>query len=128
MKSVVHDVEYFLAAGEVPRNKESAELYLRLVVEEINELMVGMQKLRKDESVANYAEVADAIADSIWVLAGLGSVLDLPMGEVWNEVAISNHAKIAHDGKIHKRADGKILKPEGWRPPAIESLIAQHKK
>ena len=42
---------------------------------------------------------------------------------MWDEVARSNLAKISPDGKVHKRGDGKVLKPEGWTPPNIKDII-----
>jgi predicted HAD superfamily Cof-like phosphohydrolase len=27
------------------------------------------------------------------------------------------------DGKVIRREDGKILKPEGWQPPQIDKII-----
>jgi predicted HAD superfamily Cof-like phosphohydrolase len=42
----------------------------------------------------------------------------------WNEVARSNFAKIdAATGKVRKREDGKVLKPEGWKPPALDTYV-----
>jgi predicted HAD superfamily Cof-like phosphohydrolase len=42
----------------------------------------------------------------------------------WAEVARSNLAKIdPTTGKVIKRPDGKVLKPEGWTPPSLESFV-----
>jgi hypothetical protein len=29
----------------------------------------------------------------------------------------------AETGKVNKREDGKVLKPEGWTPPQLEQFI-----
>ena len=50
-------------------------------------------------------------------------MLNIPQQEVWDEVARSNLQKIGPDGKVHKREDGKVMKPEGWTPPDIKSLF-----
>ena len=39
-----------------------------------------------------------------------------------DEVTTSNLAKIV-DGHVIRRADGKILKPEGWTPPDIAGAL-----
>ena len=39
---------------------------------------------------------------------------------ILNAVERSNFAKIADDGKVRKREDGKVLKPVGWTPPELE--------
>jgi len=39
-------------------------------------------------------------------------------------VARSNLAKINPEtGKVIKRQDGKVLKPEGWTPPELKQFL-----
>jgi predicted HAD superfamily Cof-like phosphohydrolase len=39
-------------------------------------------------------------------------------------VALSNLRKIdLKTGKVNRRADGKVLKPEGWKPPDIARIL-----
>lgn len=71
----------------------------------------------------NIVEIADAIADSIVVLIGTALAYGIPLKQVWKEVHRSNMAKMQPDGTVKRRADGKILKPEGWTPPDIKSII-----
>jgi predicted HAD superfamily Cof-like phosphohydrolase len=38
----------------------------------------------------------------------------------------TNFAKIdAETGKVRKREDGKVLKPEGWQPPNLVPFVNQ---
>lgn len=48
---------------------------------------------------------------------------DESLDEVFNEVHKANMNKIHPDGTVHRRADGKILKPEGWKEPDVISVI-----
>jgi predicted HAD superfamily Cof-like phosphohydrolase len=42
----------------------------------------------------------------------------------WDEGAKSNLAKIdALTGKVLKRSDGKVLKPEGWKKPDFSKFV-----
>jgi predicted HAD superfamily Cof-like phosphohydrolase len=42
----------------------------------------------------------------------------------WNEVMRTNFAKIdPATGRVNKREDGKVLKPEGWKPPELDQFI-----
>jgi predicted HAD superfamily Cof-like phosphohydrolase len=42
----------------------------------------------------------------------------------WDEVAKSNLCKIdSKTGKVIRRDDGKILKPEGWNPPDLTKFV-----
>jgi len=123
------DVATFLtAAGQavnnihvIPNWKEDSQavLYKKLCDEEFAELCEAWDN-------TDVVEVADAIADLIWVLQGLALSIGIPQQEVWNEVARSNLAKIdTTTGTVLKRADGKVQKPEGWTPPDIASIVNQ---
>jgi predicted HAD superfamily Cof-like phosphohydrolase len=85
----------------------------RNIMEEISELTISIAN-------RNLPEIADAIADAIYVLHGLAVSCGIHMDGVWNEVQASNMAKVG--GAV--RADGKILKPAGWQPPDIAGVLA----
>lgn len=93
-----------------------ANLYMALIIEEYKELMVAFGN-------RDMIEIADACADLKWVIEGLEHTLGIPQQEVWDEVARSNLSKISASGKVEKREDGKVLKPEGWTPPDIKSIL-----
>jgi len=93
-----------------------SELYVDLIVEEFRELVTAYGNRDR-------VEIADACADLKWVIEGLEITLNLPQQEIWDEVARSNLAKISTNGKVLKREDGKVLKPEGWTPPNIKSIL-----
>jgi len=78
---------------------------------------------QKETDYGKQAELADACADLKWVIEGLEHTLQIPQQEVWDEVARSNLSKISSTGKVIKREDGKVLKPEGWTPPNIKAII-----
>lgn len=113
-----NDVKTFMDAcdqKETGFNKQ-AELYIDLIIEEFKELMIAFGN-------RDIVEIADACADLKWVIEGLEHTLQIPQQEVWDEVARSNLSKISQTGKVIKREDGKVLKPEGWTPPNIKAII-----
>jgi predicted HAD superfamily Cof-like phosphohydrolase len=120
-----NDVAIFMEAcgQDVRRNAASyehsvvpqVELYVNLIREEFEELLEGHEN--KD-----VVEVADACGDLIWVILGLTNSLGIPMHAVWNEVMASNMSKTV-EGKVIKRADGKILKPDTYFPPNIHRAL-----
>ena len=114
------DVKIFMeACGQDETGFGSqSELYMELITEEFQELVEAF--LAKD-----IVEIADACADLKWVIEGLEHTLNIPQQEVWDEVARSNLQKIMADGKVHKRDDGKVLKPEGWTPPNIRAIFEE---
>jgi NTP pyrophosphatase (non-canonical NTP hydrolase) len=91
---------------------ESLALGMALVREEFSELQDAWDR-------HSAIEVADAIGDLVWVLCGLSARLGYNLELVWEEIKKANYAKV---GGPH-REDGKLMKPEGWRPPDVESAL-----
>jgi predicted HAD superfamily Cof-like phosphohydrolase len=118
------DVRSFMRAGDQQvHNTPSVSddrvaqgtLYMKLVKEEFEELM----RAWGDKDLV---EVADACADLKWVIEGLEHSLGIPQQAVWDEVARSNMSKLV-DGKLIKREDGKVLKPDTFIPPNIKKVL-----
>jgi len=103
--------------GEKPELPDDAERTLRvkLLREEFREYLDG-------ESFENLVEVADALADIIYIACGTAVSYGIPLDDVFAEVHRSNMAKLV-DGKVIRRDDGKIQKPEGWTPPDIKGVL-----
>ena len=95
-------------------NEEQYKLYTNLIEEEFNEL--------KDAIAAgNLVEQLDALEDILVVTIGAIHSAGMDGEGGWKEVMKTNFAKIDKDtGKVRKREDGKVLKPEGWTPPDLE--------
>lgn len=110
---------FMLASGQTINidNEEQAQLYHRLINEEYNEFIVARNQ--KDD-----VETLDACFDMIWVIVGYMLSKGYNVEGAWDEGARSNLAKIdATTGKVIKRADGKVLKPEGWQKPDFSKYI-----
>ena len=111
------DVQIFQSACDQQPNEENATLYHKLINEEFNEFLKAYQD--KDE-----VEQLDACMDLIWVTLGYCHMRGYDVRGAWNEVTTSNLWKIdAKTGKVIRREDGKILKPEGWTPPDLTKFI-----
>jgi predicted HAD superfamily Cof-like phosphohydrolase len=124
MSNMYRDVKDFhIAFGQrvshKPELPDEDERHLRktLLQEEFNEYV---QAERDDDIV----EIADALADIIYIACGTAVSYGIPLDKVFNEVHRSNMAKLV-DGKPIYRDDGKVLKPEGWTPPDIERILEQ---
>lgn len=118
MSKVFTDVAVFLkAAGQdVPsfpqqNVSDQAELYKKLIKEEVEEFWEA-------EAVSDDVEQIDACFDMMWVIVGYMKSRGWDCEGIWDEGAKSNLSKIDRvSGKVIRREDGKILKPEGWKPP-----------
>ena len=98
-------------------NSEQYKLYLNLIREEYNELMVALDQ-------EDLVEQLDALEDLIVVIVGAMNSAGFNGEGAWNEVMRTNFAKIDPEtGKVRKREDGKVLKPEGWTAPDIEKIL-----
>ena len=92
-------------------NEKQYQLYCNLIKEEFDELCAS----------ANIVDDLDALIDILVVTIGAIHSLGANGEAAWNEVMRTNFAKIDPDtGKVRKREDGKVLKPEGWTPPDLE--------
>ncbi len=124
MSSPFLDVAFFLkACGQDYPNKpdpnisDLASLYLRLIEEEWDEFWEA-------EAASNDAEQLDACFDMIWVIIGYMYARGWNPILAWEEGAKSNLSKVdAKTGKVIRREDGKILKPEGWQPPDFTKFV-----
>ena len=117
------DVEDFMESGQQDfpdlqgMTSKQAKLYMDLITEEYNGTW---RAFNVDKDVV---EVADGLADMVWVIMGMASTLDIPFDKVWNEVKASNMSKFVN-GKVVKNSDGKIMKPEGYFRPNIGDILA----
>ena len=90
---------------------------IKLLTEEVQEYAEAARS-------GDLVEVLDALADIAYILAG--TIINHGMQEVYdeafNEVHRSNMAKLVN-GKVIRREDGKVMKPEGWQPPQLAKFI-----
>lgn len=122
MRKCVIDVTEFHDTAKINRRfspllpgPEERLLRMRLLREEYQEYMQG-------EADGNIVDIADGLIDMIYIAVGTGLTYGFPMVALWNEVHRTNMAKFPN-GVVRFRADGKIIKPEGWEPPNITAVL-----
>lgn len=122
MSDVFKDQSTFMVACDqsVGNYEESQyELYLDLIEEELEELNVAV--LNNDR-----VEQLDALIDLLVVTVGAIHSGGFDGEGAWNEVMRSNLSKInSETGKVIKRDDGKVLKPDNWSPPVLENFVRE---
>ena len=103
--------------GETPElpEKDERELRKKLLAEEYTEYVVA-------EYNNDLVEIADALADIIYIACGTAVSYGIPLDRIFAEVHRSNMAKLV-DGKVVRRSDGKVQKPDGWTPPDIKAIL-----
>ena len=101
-------------------NTDQFNMYLKLIEEEAEELNQAI--IDRDR-----VEMLDALIDMLVVTIGAIHSAGFDAEGAWKEVMRTNFAKIDKDtGKVVKREDGKVLKPDGWTPPkeTLSKLMA----
>jgi predicted HAD superfamily Cof-like phosphohydrolase len=113
------DIERFGSACDQQPSLENYRLYLNLITEEFDELQDAV--LENDR-----VEQLDALVDILVVTMGAIRAAGWDGEAAWKEVMDTNFAKIDPDtGKVRKREDGKVLKPEGWKAPELAQFVGE---
>ena len=95
-------------------NRDQYALYLDLIREEVQEL----------EDSQHPVSDLDALIDILVVTIGAIHSMGADAEGAWNEVMRSNLDKIdPESGRVLKREDGKVLKPEGWTAPELDPYL-----
>lgn len=117
MTNPFKDVDTFATACDQSPSEANYDMYLDLIDEEYIELQ---KALRKHDTV----EQLDALVDILVVTMGAIRAAGWDSEAAWNEVMKTNFAKVdPTTGKVIKRADGKVLKPEGWQAPQLAQFV-----
>ena len=117
MTNPFRDQEKFMRACDQTvgtENTEQYKLYLDLIEEEVQELK---------DSITPVDDL-DALVDILVVTIGAIHSMGADAEGAWREVMATNFAKIDKvTGRVRKREDGKVLKPEGWTAPDLMKYV-----
>ena len=117
MTNPFNDIETFGIACDQEPSPENYEMYLGLIDEEYTELQDAIEANDKVEQL-------DALVDILVVTMGAIRAAGWDGEGAWREVMDTNFAKVdPTTGKVRKREDGKVLKPEGWKAPELAQFI-----
>ena len=126
MNPIVASLLEFNQAFDIPKldspdigPEELIELRIKLLREEVEEYAEAAR-------AGDLVEVIDALADIGYILGG--TILNHGMQNIYDdafdEVHRSNMAKLV-DGKVLRREDGKVMKPQGWTPPQLAQFVSK---
>jgi predicted HAD superfamily Cof-like phosphohydrolase len=122
MTNPFRDQEKFMKACDQTTgvwNQEQFDLYVNLIEEEFKELKEAI-------AAGDRVEILDALEDIMVVTAGAIHSAGMDGEGGWKEVMRTNFAKIDKEtGKVRKREDGKVLKPQGWTPPDLKPFVSK---
>jgi phosphoribosyl-ATP pyrophosphohydrolase len=108
-----------LVSNEVPTLDVAGEvksLRCALIEEEAREFRDALE-------AGDIVEVADAIADLLYVVYGAARTFGIPVREVFAEVHRSNMTKLDNNGEPVLRPDGKVMKGPNFSPPELLPIL-----
>ena len=120
MTNMFRDSDKFMTACEQTisgMNDQQFKMYCNLITEEYEELGAAI-------AAGDPVETLDALVDILVVTIGAINSMGADGEGAWREVMATNFAKIDRQlGKVRRRDDGKILKPEDWEPPKLQNFL-----
>ncbi|HMB00877.1 MAG TPA: HAD family hydrolase [Spirochaetota bacterium] len=106
---------------ERPRlmTREQIAFIKKMVNDELEEL----------EQARDITEQADALADAVYYICDVAVRHGINLDPLFTIIHQANMNKIIN-GKVRRRDDGKILKPEGWQDPGprLENEIRRQQR
>jgi predicted HAD superfamily Cof-like phosphohydrolase len=117
---VQFNTTYKKEMSPIPRlpTEPEATLMVDLITEELMELNEALDD-------GDIIEVADALADILYVTAQQMTTLGFPVDALLREVQRSNMSKLGADGLPIYREDGKVLKGPNFSQPDIAKVLRE---
>lgn len=113
---------------EIPNNV--IELRVELIQEEISETFRAMGCTEYEDGTSfhplndqNLVEIADGIADSIYVLVGTAISYGIPIDRIFTEVHRSNMTKMAIKAEQGEKYGTKTPKGPDFIPPDLKGIL-----
>lgn len=122
--------EFFVAAGNEVHDvtDEIKDVFLNVIEEETGEFFEAAYEYEEalldgDASRVDTARrnLCKEWADMQYVVSQAAIYFEIPADPSFNRVHESNMTKVV-DGKLIKREDGKVLKPDTYRAPDMRGL------
>jgi len=117
------DVKKFMETfGQIVRTKpqfpddKTMQLRYDLIDEELKELEQAMK-------TKNLKEIADALADILYVTYGAGYAYGIDLDKCFKEVQRANMSKLGKDGKPIYNDKGKVMKGPNYLAPNLKQFV-----
>ena len=108
--------------GQTIKNKAEfpEEKILKLRYDLIQEELSELKQAIKDKDLV---EVADALADILYVTYGAGTAFGINLDKCFDEVHNSNMSKLGEDKKPIYNESGKVMKGPNYFKPNLKKFI-----
>jgi predicted HAD superfamily Cof-like phosphohydrolase len=116
LRDIWDDVNYMGQFYDVPLDKNVI----------VNTLIRDYVNVRESYRFSNEHFLKSPLVNLINGLVQLSKSYNIPLQEVWDEVARSNSSKISENGKVIKNENGKIMKPDTFSPANVRAILEKH--
>ena len=126
MQTLQEQARKFREVFDLPKewNTDQFELQRLLIREEYNETMVASFSYEGSRgAVAAREDFLKELADLVFVCYQMAEYLNWDLDEALHRVFESNMSKVDENGKVLRRADGKVLKGPNYKPPTLTDLV-----
>ena len=115
----------FNKAFEIPYNTEPSNLDAKTVDLRFSLMFEENQEYHIAGTEKNLVEIADGLGDKLYILMGtiVAHGMQDIIVDVFNEIHRSNMTKLDANGKVTRRADGKIMKPVTYERPNLKQFF-----
>lgn len=121
---MISDVRGFQHAAGIPMEPSPLLPPGTTTIRRVSRLREEFEEYLEAEEKRDLAKIARELIDIIYVAIGTMFCYGLPVGQLFRVVHLANLAKGEPDG-FRRTPEGKIIKPPGWRPPAVSQVIAR---
>jgi predicted HAD superfamily Cof-like phosphohydrolase len=124
--SMFHTQYEFMQAGDISGDERKlVELSLTLVAEEANEFEEAINVTMNNKEVLYSANSLKECIDLIYVCCQyMNTCVGPDKAEALFNLVHSNNMSKCQDGKLVKGANGKVLKPEGFKKLTDDDIFA----
>lgn len=124
MKTIMQAIDEFhnVLGQPMPDKPQLPKLSVRKLRRKL--LQEEYKEYKQAENNNDLENIAKELADIIYIVAGTAHAYGINLDAVFEKVHESNMEKFPN-GKILRRADGKIQKPEGWTMPDISEAMSE---
>src|SRR6266581_2675306 len=145
MKEAISDVAMFHEVFDLPIAEKPTQVTAKQMQLRLDLLDEEYCEYRRAAQSGDLVEIADALADIIYIAIGTALVYGIPLEEVWESVQMSNISKAGpcpdcdsycvdygnqpcrwcsgNGYLVNYFPNGKVAKPEGWKAPDIKAII-----
>lgn len=118
--------EFSEATGGSPpyvRASDFDDMKLGLISEEFNEFFDELSNETDLSTPKQHADILKEMCDMVYVILGYAIYRGWDFDTAFSRVHASNMSKIPADRVIRYREDGKVLKPDTYKPANLEDLV-----